>query len=236
MPPKQGTTRKDVLNNLRNIFHNYHQGLVCFRVLVVTLPMFVTCLFVLCRQQQQHNKVSMAQGCPMGDMKPHKPAKKCAMCGKEFGVTRWKYSCHVCGEVVCDDCSKTEVPIPPLYPTAVRVCDLCKSQVAAPSGQGRRLGGTAAKQGSAEEEREKRAAAAAARMAAQNNRGMGSRQNSSSTSGGGAIAADQTERNALLAKIEEFHRQQKTDPPFGLRSYDVTKLKVYYNHLTEGKK
>lgn len=159
-----------------------------------------------------------------GSFKDSKKAKKCGLCGKEFGVTRWKYNCHQCGDVVCDDCSKSLVALPPVHPAAVRVCDLCVSASGNPS-KGRKLGGASAR-GTEEEEREKRAKAAEARMAAQSNRGLGTRQDSTGVPGD---VAD--EKYRLIARIEEIHRGRKEDPPFGLRSFDLPKLKLYLNHL-----
>ena len=40
---------------------------------------------------------------------------KCLCCNAGFGMTRWKYHCHMCGEVVCDNCSSGKLTLPPVW-------------------------------------------------------------------------------------------------------------------------
>ena len=47
-------------------------------------------------------------------------AHNCAVCTAEFGLTRWKHHCRICGRVVCDACSRERVTAEKL-----RACTAC---------------------------------------------------------------------------------------------------------------
>jgi hypothetical protein len=88
----------------------------------------------------------------------------------------WRYNCHMCGTVVCDNCSQRKFTLPPVWTTEpVRVCDGCVASAielggVAP-GNGRVLGGGQASDASptavADPAAEMRAKMAAARVAQQ---------------------------------------------------------------------
>jgi hypothetical protein len=83
--------------------------------------------------------------CPESAFASKEPCDKCPVCSGKFGVTKWKYHCHMCGKVVCDDCSKGKMTLPPLYTsTPVRVCKPCWADAAMlggkTTGNGRVLG------------------------------------------------------------------------------------------------
>lgn len=54
-------------------------------------------------------------------------AAQCAVCRTAFNVTNRQHHCRQCGQVVCETCSGTTMPLPDLeYAEAVRVCDRCR--------------------------------------------------------------------------------------------------------------
>ena len=112
----------------------------------------------------------MAGPCPEGHFEAKDGVAKCPLCEKEFGTFRWKYNCHMCGQVVCDDCSKTTMTLPPVWVREpVKVCDKCRGVAAQTGGRtaggGRALGGSGpTTQGTEEEERAKRLAMIEARQ------------------------------------------------------------------------
>ena len=77
-------------------------------------------------------------------------------------MTRWRYNCHMCGEVICDDCSPFTAMLPPVWVTEpVRVCKACMPEVSqrtqVKKDGGRVLGGSTAPALSEDQERERRA-------------------------------------------------------------------------------
>jgi predicted RNA-binding Zn-ribbon protein involved in translation (DUF1610 family) len=64
--------------------------------------------------------------CPEQAFTPKSTRKACTSCGTNFGMTTWRYNCHMCGDVVCDNCSQRRLTLPPVYTSEpVRVCDPC---------------------------------------------------------------------------------------------------------------
>ncbi|ESO03035.1 hypothetical protein HELRODRAFT_80894, partial [Helobdella robusta] len=53
-----------------------------------------------------------------------KEITNCTQCQKQFSVSRRKHHCRNCGEIFCNDCSNTKMPLPS-YAKPVRVCDAC---------------------------------------------------------------------------------------------------------------
>eukprot|EP00039_Didymoeca_costata_P018375 m.333196 g.333196 ORF g.333196 m.333196 type:complete len:121 (+) comp17092_c0_seq1:290-652(+) len=47
------------------------------------------------------------QLCPVENWKPDETRNTCRICDQSFGFMRWKHHCRFCGDLVCDDCSKT---------------------------------------------------------------------------------------------------------------------------------
>lgn len=76
---------------------------------------------------------------------PDCDALQCFICGVPFGTAEElvvanspqitstegenrRHHCRKCGEGVCDNCSKNQMPVPERgWPDAVRVCDVCIS-------------------------------------------------------------------------------------------------------------
>jgi len=53
--------------------------------------------------------------------------KKCMRCDAVFGFTRRKHHCRVCGDIVCNKCSRSKVMIDSLNErNGSRACDSCK--------------------------------------------------------------------------------------------------------------
>ena len=263
----------------------------------------------------------MSAPCPESAFQPKDSAKQCPLCNQSFGMTRWKYNCHVCGKIVCDDCTATRMTLPPVYvKEAVRVCDGCKGVAGQMGGRtpggGRTLGGGGpTAQGTEEEERAKRAAIMAARLGKQpgmrplssqagkrpaaagpspaaaspaqpaqpatssqsasafsggggrtaggdgdGGGGMGGRANTEpvrgdapppgsnpmleaalrrqQAQGGGAASGQKTddpERLSLLAQIGTALQKKNQTEPFGLRSMETHKLRMYLRHLQQEK-
>jgi hypothetical protein len=90
--------------------------------------------------------------CPEQAFEPKKPVEQCPICSTKFGIATWKHNCHMCGWIVCDNCSKSRLTLPPVWTSEpVRVCDPCLSAAAqlggkAP-GEGRILGGGSTSEG-----------------------------------------------------------------------------------------
>eukprot|EP01116_Phalansterium_solitarium_P021342 TRINITY_DN6600_c0_g1_i1.p1 TRINITY_DN6600_c0_g1~~TRINITY_DN6600_c0_g1_i1.p1 ORF type:complete len:615 (+),score=119.26 TRINITY_DN6600_c0_g1_i1:247-2091(+) len=57
---------------------------------------------------------------------PTGPVKKCFHCPTTFGLLKRKYNCRTCGQVMCNQCSIRQLPVPVLgLVTPVRVCSCC---------------------------------------------------------------------------------------------------------------
>jgi hypothetical protein len=61
-------------------------------------------------------------------LKSKTESRSCFVCEKPFSLFRGRYNCKGCGEVVCDDCSKTRVPVPCLG-KRVRICMVCTQKL-----------------------------------------------------------------------------------------------------------
>lgn len=57
-----------------------------------------------------------------------KTVSECMKCQKTFSVSRRKHHCRSCGEIFCNDCSNTKMPLPS-FPKPVRVCDTCSDKL-----------------------------------------------------------------------------------------------------------
>jgi hypothetical protein len=53
---------------------------------------------------------------------------KCDSCSGEFGITRRRHHCRICGCCVCGDCSPHQLQLAPTKPP-VRVCTKCNLRV-----------------------------------------------------------------------------------------------------------
>ena len=243
-------------------------------------------------------------------LQPQGPAKNCPKCRREFGFTLWKYNCHICGLVVCDDCAPNKYVIPGGSEDPEKVCKDCEKKKGneglKTSDGGRKLGGGEAPPPvtSEDAERERRAKLAEERMKNSSRRGIptstssqpprGAASSSSSAApqshdiaransdfpahdmekvkqqekpsapvttsdpptaaGGGssnpvldaALRRQQSsqlaggprvdpEKQLLLAEIHQVLVSRGEEEPFGLRSMEPTKLRLYLNHLTSKK-
>ena len=162
--------------------------------------------------------------------------KACGICKAAFGVTKWRHNCRWCGEVVCDDCSTARIALPPMYPSEVRVCDLCKvpATTYAAKGGPRRLGtaaeaavpsssaaatsapATASGAANSDAEREKRAAALAARLGRGAGAGSAASRGRGAGGGGGGMVAP----NATFASAEEEEAERRRQREVRQRIYE----------------
>ena len=68
------------------------------------------------------------KGCKESDLQPKDGVTHCPLCKKDFGVFLWKYNCHCCGMVHCDDCCSNSYKLPPRWREPVRVCKDCDTK------------------------------------------------------------------------------------------------------------
>ena len=57
-------------------------------------------------------------------------ATRCQLCYKKWSTLRRKYNCRMCGQMVCNSCSRTRTRVPGST-NLKRVCDHCKQRLAA---------------------------------------------------------------------------------------------------------
>ncbi|CAF2769712.1 unnamed protein product [Rotaria sp. Silwood2] len=56
--------------------------------------------------------------------------KECCQCKKEFSSLRRKHHCRNCGQIFCETCASTKLPLPSSN-KPVRVCDICRNHLLA---------------------------------------------------------------------------------------------------------
>ncbi|CAF1087386.1 unnamed protein product [Rotaria sordida] len=56
--------------------------------------------------------------------------KECCQCKKEFNPLRRKHHCRNCGQIFCETCASTKLPLPSSN-KPVRVCDICRNHLLA---------------------------------------------------------------------------------------------------------
>ncbi|CAF1668430.1 unnamed protein product [Rotaria magnacalcarata] len=56
--------------------------------------------------------------------------KECCQCKKEFSSLRRKHHCRSCGQIFCESCAGTKLPLPSSN-KPVRVCDMCRNHLLA---------------------------------------------------------------------------------------------------------
>eukprot|EP00013_Stygamoeba_regulata_P010449 CAMPEP_0177687774 /NCGR_PEP_ID=MMETSP0447-20121125/34316_1 /TAXON_ID=0 /ORGANISM="Stygamoeba regulata, Strain BSH-02190019" /LENGTH=104 /DNA_ID=CAMNT_0019198055 /DNA_START=205 /DNA_END=519 /DNA_ORIENTATION=+ len=60
------------------------------------------------------------------DWVPDEKVQACQRCAKPFSFTNRRHHCRCCGKVVCDDCSKSRIPLPQYgFLDPVRACSNC---------------------------------------------------------------------------------------------------------------
>eukprot|EP00760_Papus_ankaliazontas_P037421 PhM_4_TR8467/c1_g2_i1/m.47145 len=67
------------------------------------------------------------------DLQKKEDVKACPLCSREFGLTRWKHHCRLCGQVVCDNCSLSKQFVSQNH-TSERVCRGCVPKLPARPG------------------------------------------------------------------------------------------------------
>jgi FYVE/RhoGEF/PH domain-containing protein 5/6 len=61
---------------------------------------------------------------------PNDSVNECMSCTKEFTLIRRKHHCRRCGQIICDECSKTRAIITAVARyKGVRICDKCKETI-----------------------------------------------------------------------------------------------------------
>ncbi|CAF3633767.1 unnamed protein product, partial [Adineta steineri] len=56
--------------------------------------------------------------------------KECCQCKKDFSPLRRKHHCRNCGQIFCETCASTKLPLPSSN-KPVRVCDMCRNHLLA---------------------------------------------------------------------------------------------------------
>ncbi|SCU68814.1 uncharacterized protein TEOVI_000526900 [Trypanosoma equiperdum] len=132
----------------------------------------------------------------------------CVLCKRSFGILLWKHKCAKCNRNVCDDCAPKV--------SGVRKCEECSAVKPADSSAK-----TPANQPRVQGSEENPVLEAAMRRRQQHMLGVGPN------------TVNSEEKIRLLTEITTILKQRGEDEPFGLRSMDETKLRVYLRHIRE---